>query len=123
MELYSINGLNMSWKIRERNTKLEDLIFQTLDWYTEDIEDDNGFLKFTVYIFGINTVGSPISLKINDYSPFFFIEVPEQWDQTCIYSVKDALKFKGKKIEFLKTSIGDGCLIARAIGTFLVGFS
>jgi len=74
-----------------------DLIFQTLDWHCEDIEN-----KYTIYVFGIDIDGIPVNLEIKDFYPFFFIEVPITWTRDCIYSVRESLNFKGKSIEFLE---------------------
>jgi DNA polymerase delta subunit 1 len=94
----------MSWTTRQKAIDIEnDLVFQTLDWYCEDQQDpDTNYSVYTIYVFGVNAIGEPVSLKINDYLPFFFIEIPTHWTQTCIYSIKDKMNFKGKSIEFLQ---------------------
>ena len=87
-----------SWECRENKLSNEnDLIFQTLDWYCDDFEEFEN-LKYIIYVFGVSDTGNPVTLKINDYCPFFFIEIPITWTANCIYSVKQALKFKGKDI-------------------------
>jgi DNA polymerase elongation subunit (family B) len=56
----------------------------------DDEEDSQGLKKykkrvdkktFTIQIFGVNEKGETVCLFINDYSPFFFIKVPEFWTQ------------------------------------------
>jgi len=56
----------------------------------DDEEDSQGRKKykkrvdkktFTIQIFGVNEKGETVCLFINDYSPFFFIKVPEFWTQ------------------------------------------
>ena len=82
----------MKWSIR--NTDYDDsLIFQCLDWWSEDQEDpdDPDSLEYKVYVFGVNTSGVPINLRIDNYYPFFFIEVPQSWDSSCIYTVKNSM--------------------------------
>jgi hypothetical protein len=87
----------METLIRHSNDSTDrDLIFQTLDWHCEDIEN-----KYTIYVFGIDIEGVPVNLEIKDFYPFFFIEVPITWTRDCIYSVRESLNFKGKSIEFL----------------------
>ena len=44
----------------------------------------------------------PVTLKINDFNPFFFIEIPNGWDHTCIYSMKEALGRNVKNIDYLQ---------------------
>ena len=90
-----------SWEIREPESCKNELIFQTLDWYCDDIEEnDSSFYK--IFVFGISNRGNPVTLKINNFCPFFFIEIPITWNASCIYSVKQALKFRGKDISFLE---------------------
>ena len=94
----------MSWESRNRDLSVEgDLIFQTLDWYCDDIEGENGYSTYKIFVFGVDQNKNPVTVCINDFCPFFFIEVPSNWDSTCIYSVKEAFNNKCiKTIEFLK---------------------
>jgi DNA polymerase elongation subunit (family B) len=79
------------------------LIFQTLDWYCSDIKnEDSDFLEYIIYVFGVSLDGKPVSLKISDFNPFFFIEVPGNWDSSCVYSMKEALGKSVKSIDFLQ---------------------
>ena len=85
----------------------KDLIFQTLDWHTDDlVNDDTGFLEYKIFAFGVSNSGSPVTLTINGFYPFFFIEVPSYFDSTIKYSIREAFTEKGlksiKDIEFLK---------------------
>jgi len=83
----------LNWNIREKEENIEsDLIFQTLDWYNNDIPNDNDELEYKIFAFGINIDNKPISLQINGYYPFFFIEIPGNWDKDCVYSMKEKLK-------------------------------
>jgi len=94
-----------SWSIREQLPIKNDLVFQTLDWYCNDIEnEDTGFLEYKIFVFGINDQGSPVTLRLDSFYPFFFIELPSYSDHTCIYSVKEALGIKGgiQNVEFLE---------------------
>ena len=93
------------WDIREKNIDVnKNLIFQTLDWYCDDVNNETtDFLEYKIFAFGIDNSGSSIILRINDFFPFFFIEVDSSWDSSCVYSVKMALGFKSiKNIEFLE---------------------
>ena len=94
--------------VREKNLDIsQDLIFQTLDWYCEDfVNEDSGFMEYKIFVFGISDSGSPVSLRINDFYPFFFIEVPITWDSTCVYTMRETFANSGiksiKNIEFLE---------------------
>ena len=96
----------MSWSTRTKESVAagDNLIFQTLDWYCNDIEnDDTSLLEYKIFVFGVDISGNPITLRVDNFHPFFFIEVPTNWDNTCIYSVREALKYKGiQNIEFLE---------------------
>jgi DNA polymerase elongation subunit (family B) len=94
----------MNWSVREKNPVENELVFQTLDWYCNDIEnDETSLLEYKIFVFGVDVSGNPITLRIDNFHPFFFIEVPTNWDHTCIYSVREALKYKGiQNIEYLE---------------------
>jgi hypothetical protein len=81
----------VKWESRNREIDTsKDLIFQTLDWYCEDVTDDSGFNQYKIFVFGIDTLGIPISLQINNFYPFFFVEIHPNWDSTSIYSIKES---------------------------------
>uniref|UniRef100_A0A6C0IA14 DNA-directed DNA polymerase n=1 Tax=viral metagenome TaxID=1070528 RepID=A0A6C0IA14_9ZZZZ len=85
---------------REKATSVStDLVFQTLDWYCDDFENDSG-LEYKIFAFGVDSSGNAVSLRINSFKPFFFIELPSYWDSTCVYSMKAALNITD--IEFLE---------------------
>ena len=83
-----------------------DLFFQAFDWYSEDIiNEETNYPEYKVFIFGILDSGLPISIRVDDFYPFFFIEVPTNWDKTCIYDVKNAFNNRSiKSFEFSTAS-------------------
>ena len=89
----------MNWSIRNKETSVnKDLIFQTLDWYCQDIEnEDTHFFEYKIFAFGISETNSPVTLRIDSFNPFFFIEIPESFDSSCIYSVRESLGIKSIK--------------------------
>ena len=93
-----------NWDTREDYISItEPLIFQTLDWYCEDtLNDSTDFLEYTIFVFGNTLDSKPITVRLNNFYPFFFIEIPAGWDQTCIYSMRETLGKSVKSIEFLK---------------------
>ena len=82
------------WQVREKEEGTDsDLIFQTLDWYNTDItNEETDLLEYKIYTFGINIDNKPVSLQINGYYPFFFIEIPGSWDSTCIFTMREIFK-------------------------------
>jgi len=94
----------MSWEARNKELSInKNLIFQTLDWYCDDIEEDTGFSVYKIFAFGVDESGSSITLCINGFNPFFFIEVPNTWNSACVYTVKEILNIRSiKSVEFLE---------------------
>jgi len=98
----------MSWEARASELSIESpLVFQTLDWHCDDFDKENpdgrSFPVYKIFAFGVDTNGAAVTLCINDFSPFFFIEVPSTWDRTCIYSLKEAFNNRSiKTLEFLE---------------------
>jgi len=79
------------WTVRDNSFNLsEKLIFQTLDWYNEDyLNEETDKFEYRIYTFGVNDQNKPVSLIINNFYPFFFIEIPNSWDSTCIFSMRE----------------------------------
>ena len=102
------NIIKWEASVREKNLDIsQDLTFQTLDWYCEDfVNEDSGFMEYKIFVFGISDSGSPVSLRINEFYPFFFIEVGVTWDSTCVYTMRETFANSGikciKNIEFLE---------------------
>lgn len=93
------------WEIREKELETNrPLTFQTLDWFCDDVKNDStDFLEYKIFVFGINDLGKSVTLCINEFCPFFFIEVLTSWNSSCVYPVKESLGFKSiKSIEFLE---------------------
>ena len=95
--------MSVLWEARNKfSLSGKDLIFQSLDWYCEDIITEI-YPVFKIFVFGVDQDHSPVSVCINDFCPFFFIEVPSNWDSSCIYSVKESINNKSiKSFEFLR---------------------
>ena len=97
----------MSWDSRENYDSTDGpLIFQTLDWYCEDTPNDNGFLEYTVYVFGVDAENRPVTACLKNFYPFFFIEIPDTWGQSCVYSVKEAIGRSVKLVEYIQRKMG-----------------
>jgi hypothetical protein len=96
----------MSWEARASELSTDSpLIFQTLDWHCEDIDtltpDGRSFPVYKIFAFGVDINGAAVTVCINGFSPFFFIEVPSTWDRTCVYTLKEALNIRSiKSLEF-----------------------
>ena len=97
--------MDTTWTARDKNLSLSgDLIFQTLDWHCEDqLNDETGYPEYKIYGFGVSDSGNPVTLCINNFYPFFFMEIPNGWDRNCIQNVKNVLNNKSiRSIEYLE---------------------
>ena len=67
--------------------------------------------QFIIQVFGINEKGETFCLFINDYNPFFYIKVSEDWD----FSKRDVFisHIKNKVGKYYENSIGECKLIKK----------
>jgi DNA polymerase elongation subunit (family B) len=58
-----------------------DIIFQILDWswYHEEDSSEESLKKYVIRLFGRTQENQTIYVKVNNYTPFFYIEVPNSW--------------------------------------------
>tara|TARA_B100000700_G_scaffold327593_1_gene442625 strand:+ start:966 stop:4505 length:3540 start_codon:yes stop_codon:yes gene_type:complete len=89
----------------------DDIVCQLLDWYTyddvnidvdseQDIEDydDLDNRKYVIRIFGKTEDGKSVSIKVLDFKPFFYVELPKKWTEVEVSFLIDKIKKKiGKK--------------------------
>ena len=84
------------------------LSFNILDWnfkddIDEDEEDDDETSKFVIECFGKTQDDKSLYLKINGFTPFFFVEIPKKWNE---YHVNKFLNYiKNKTYGRFKNSI------------------
>jgi len=80
--------------------------FRLIDFHVYDHTEDEGsdgdstnsesaIPQFIIQMFGINESGDTVSIKINDYEPFFYVKVDMSWDQ---YTADQLLKDLKKKL-------------------------
>ena len=58
--------------------------------------------QFYIQMFGINETGDTCSIIINDFKPFFFIKVPNDWTESHAIELLENIK---QKVKFNKDSI------------------
>jgi len=70
-------------------------IYQIYDWYTYDEEIDDDYSdsdsdsanelqisnRFIAYMFCITETGDNVSIKVQDFTPFFWVELPMNWKE------------------------------------------
>ena len=77
-----------------------DLVLQILEWdnYTEDDDDGNGI--FTVRLFGKTKENKSVYLKVEGYSPYFYIEIDRKWKDSTAIEILNSVKSKVYPKEF-----------------------
>jgi DNA polymerase elongation subunit (family B) len=85
---------------------------QMIEWWANDInpemeEDDEDDKyednkRFTIFGFGSTKQGKSVAIKINDFKPFFYVKVPEQWLKNNALTQRS----KDRMREFLDTIKG-----------------
>ena len=77
---------------------MNDLIFQILDWdyYHEDDDDndnDNDNKKcFCIRLFGKTKEQKTVYLKINNFQPYFYVELNSNWNMNILTKILDHIK-------------------------------
>lgn len=70
--------------IREKQSidPTEDLEFQVLTWEAhdehEDPDDEDSALLYKIYMFGVDSNGYSVSLRVDSFTPFYYIKVPDE---------------------------------------------
>ena len=71
----------------------ESFEFIALDWYDCDLLSDNPpergthFLnqdhnkQYTIFIFGVSAAGNSVCLRVKNYNPYFYIQIPDEFTQ------------------------------------------
>ena len=99
---------NICYRSKKYNySNSSDLICQIIDWKTnKDLEqlvsdDSDENFQYDIHLFGITKNKQSVHIKVVDFKPYFYVEIPEQWNsyniQSFISKVKDLLKQSGKE--------------------------
>jgi hypothetical protein len=95
-------SINKSFRLIDFHICDESRNLKTGDSSTESSDSDESVGKFVktnesqlmIQMFGINEKGETCSLFVNDYHPFFFIKIGENWTQTTVNLFLEDLKKK-----------------------------
>ena len=64
---------------------MSDISFNILDWYQGDEYCTEEECKsYVIRLFGRTQDDKSVSLKIEGYKPYFYIEIPNNWDQQLV---------------------------------------
>lgn len=72
-----------------------DIIFQIIDWYQTDFEDDEQNRSYLIKVFGVSSEGYSVCVNVLDFQPYFYI------------THKTKTEFKIFDIDNLETKIAD----------------
>lgn len=56
----------------------ENLEFQVIEWFDEDVDDE-----YSIKMFGIDSKGQSVCCTVNGFKPYFFVKVPNSWGKSC----------------------------------------
>jgi DNA polymerase elongation subunit (family B) len=56
-----------------------DLLFQAISWHDFDYEDDDGDKRYKCRIFGRTLDSKTVYLEVDNFTPYFFVEIPKKW--------------------------------------------
>jgi DNA polymerase elongation subunit (family B) len=75
-------------------TDKQEIIFQVLDWncYEESDEEDVEFFKIRLY--GRNQENKTVFVKVDGYTPYFYVEIPKNWRKNTVQIFVEELKKK-----------------------------
>ena len=76
---------------------MEKIIFNSLDWidYHEgDYDDENDDQTYIIEMFGKTKDNKSVYVKVNNFTPFFYIELDEKWDNNKIKILMQTIQSK-----------------------------
>ena len=88
----------------QRLERHEDLNFQVLSWEAmdehENLDDDDSLKVYNIYLFGVDTGGRSVSLRVDNFTPFYYVKIPKDlqnsWNDYHTGVLRDSLKRKYK---------------------------
>lgn len=92
----------------------EDIIFQVIDWSQfhegEPLEaedeldelEEAELLHYKIRLFGRTDKGKSIFVNVDNFTPYFYVEIPTDWNQTKAFSLVNHIKSKIKNPIVLK---------------------
>ena len=86
---------------------MSDIIFNVIDWNSkddiEDEEEETNESSFVIEAFGKTKDNQSVYLKINNFTPYFYVEIPKRWQDMHIKKFLNYIK--GKTYGKLQNSI------------------
>ena len=87
-------------RCRDNLDNNEDLIFHALSWEAldenEDSTDEDSQKFYKIYIFGVDEKGRSVSLRVDSFTPFYYVKIPpdlqSKWGTFETGAIKEILK-------------------------------
>src|SRR3990170_8184014 len=90
---------------KKKPNNINDVLFQVSDWdfYHEEIDlDEETLKKYVIRLYGTTNDNKKIFVKVNNYTPYFFVEIPKDWKkqkvQVLVNMVKDEVAKKNSDL-------------------------
>lgn len=77
-----------------KNNVSDKLEFQICDWNSYHEIDEKDEEKYVIQLFGRTEDDMSVCLKVTDFTPFFYVEIPSNWGKSQIKNFIEALKRK-----------------------------
>jgi len=78
-----------------------DLVFQVIDWNSYHEVDDEDEQSYVIQLYGRTEDDHDVCLKVTNYTPFFYVKVPENWNT---YQVNYFVKTLKSKVSWSSTN-------------------
>ena len=75
----------------------EQVLFQIIDWDFFHEEDDDGNKKFAIRLFGRNKEEQTVYVQVDDFQPYFYIELQDDWRISTVDTILEEVKKKVPK--------------------------
>jgi DNA polymerase delta subunit 1 len=62
-------------------------------------DDTQNNYTFTIQMFGVNEIGDTCSIFVNDYKPFFYVKVGDNWTYSNVLNLVNYIKHKNPQME------------------------
>lgn len=95
--MHGVSLLNDTTKIECDKSNITDIEFQIIDIHSYHAEDENGKRKFNIMLFGRTKENLSVSVNVEDFQPYFFVEIEPAWDRMLCERIISDIKKKVKK--------------------------
>jgi len=73
----------------------EKIVFQITDWgyfHEEEEMDEIQIKKYCIQIYGTTKEGKKVYVRVDDFTPYFYVEIPRDWQKRRLDQFMDGLK-------------------------------